>query len=146
MANQAALEHSLLVDEQAEPILAPAEAGRRGPAPLAALDWRQAVGGLLVLAGLLTVSVAWFGVSGTTSTTAQLSYITSGGLGGVGLILIGVLFFVSFEHARDRAAMAHLDARLLHLEEGLAGELDVLYEALGAGSSNGSAAPRRRTQ
>ncbi|HEV7685330.1 MAG TPA: hypothetical protein VGQ80_02100 [Acidimicrobiia bacterium] len=146
MANQAALDHPVRIDEQSDPILAPAEGGRRQPAPLSALDWRQAVGGLLIMAGLLTVSVAWFGVSGTTSTTAQLSYMTSGGLGGVGLIIIGALFFISFEHARDRQALSHLDARLRHMEEGLAGELDVLYEAVGVGSPNGSGAPRRSAQ
>ena len=137
MGRDFALEHPLLAEGQpVEPVLPAVEKGARSPS-VALLDWRQAVGGLLIVAGLVTILVAWFGVSGTTSTTAQLSYMTSGGLGGVGLILVGALFFVSFEHARDRSVMAELDARLRHLEEGLAGELDVLYETLGTARRNG---------
>ena len=70
------------------------------------LDWRQAVGGGLIGLGMLAIVVAWFGVSGTLDPGKQMPYISSGGFGGSALIAIGVTLLVSFEHIRDREALA----------------------------------------
>jgi hypothetical protein len=131
MAREVTLEHPLLGGEQAEAILPAVEAERSGRGGLGALDRRQTFGGVVILAGLLAVLGAWFGISGTNNTTAQLSYLASGGLGGAAFLLIGSLLFVSQEHTRDREAFAQLDARLRRLEEGLAAEFDHLYSVLG---------------
>jgi len=135
MARELTLEHPLLGGEQAEPILPAVQAERAGRGGLAALDRRQTLGGLLLLAGLLAVLGAWFGISGTNNTTAQLSYLASGGIGGAAFLLIGSILFVSQEHSRDREAFAQLDARIRRLEEGLAAEFDHLYGLLGSGTA-----------
>jgi hypothetical protein len=135
MARELTLEHPLLGDDQAESILPAVDTEGSGGRGLAALDRRQMLGGVLILAGLLAVMGAWFGISGTNNTTDQLSYLASGGLGGAGLLLMGSLLFVSQEHARDREAFTHMDARIRRLEEGLAAEFDHLYTVLGATTS-----------
>ena len=135
MAPEPALDHPLLGDNEVDTIL-PTVESERDRKGLAALDRRQTLGALLIVAGLLAVLAAWFGISGTNNTTAQLSYLASGGIGGAGFLLIGSLLFVSQEHSRDRealdAAFGQLDARIRRLEEGLAAEFDHLYGVIGS--------------
>ena len=131
MARELTLEHPLLGGDHADAILPSVDAERENRRGLGALDRRQTLGGVLILAGLLAVLGAWFGISGTNNTTDQLSYLASGGLGGAAFLLIGSILFVSQEHARDREAFAQLDGRLRRLEEGLAAEFDHLYGVLG---------------
>ena len=75
---------------------------------LQSLDWRQAVGGALVVLGMLGIIIAWFGVSGTLDPGEQMPYISSGGFGGAALIAVGVTLLISFEHTRDREALAQV--------------------------------------
>lgn len=104
------------------------------------LEWRQAVGALLLLAGVVAVFVAWFGISGTLDPGKQMPYLVSGGIGGAALIAIGMTLFLSLEHARDRAALGEVLDRLDALERRLE-QLD------GTGADAGRAANgRRRTQ
>ena len=126
--------------QEAEPA-PPRGSARRAATPspargsLESLDWRQAVGGALIVLGMLAIVIAWFGVSGTLDPGEQMPYISSGGFGGSALIAIGVTLLVSFEHSRDRDALAQvLD------------ELDELRQRLDAGTApaNGRDAPRRR--
>ncbi len=135
MARELTLDHPLLSGEPAEAILPAVGAERDGRRGLAALDRRMTLGAVLVLAGLLAVLGAWFGISGTNNTTDQLSYLASGGIGGAAFLLIGSILFVSQEHARDREAFAELDSRMRRLEEGLAAEFDHLYSVLGTSAA-----------
>ena len=131
MARELTLDHPLLGEDHVEAILPAVEGEREGRRGLGALDRRQTLGAVLVLAGLVAVLGAWFGISGTNNTTDQLSYLASGGIGGAAFLLIGSILFVSQEHARDREAFAQLDGRLRSLEEGLDAEFDHLYGVLG---------------
>jgi len=139
------MEHPLLGDEAVEPILTPTNSGR-GLSSLATLDWRQSLGGVLILAGFVAVIAGWWGVSGTTSTSSQLAYMVSGGLGGIGLVFVGGVFLVAFEHATDRMAMAQVDARLRHLEQCLAGEFDSLNDVLRQGETAAPNGTSRRSR
>lgn len=103
--------------------------------PLSTLDWRQTLGGAFILAGIAGVMVAWFGISGTLDPGKQMPYLASGGIGGAALIAIGVTLFLSFEHARDRAALADVLDRLDRLEQRLDAE---------ARPEAGNGAPPRR--
>ncbi len=98
------------------------------PGSLQSLDWRQAAGGALVVLGMLGIIIAWFGVSGTLDPGEQMPYISSGGFGGAALIAVGVTMLISFEHTRDRDALAQvldeLDELRTRLDsQGAAGEL-----------------------
>ena len=86
-------------------------------APLRTLAARQAVGGALVIAGLLAVVAGWWGVAGTPEAWKQFSYLASGGVGGAALVAVGVTVLISYEHARDREAIAELLARIAPFEE-----------------------------
>lgn len=91
-----------------EPAAAPARRPLAPAGSLQSLDWRQAVGGALVVLGMLAIVIAWFGVSGTLDPGEQMPYISSGGFGGAALIAIGVTLLISFEHSRDRDALAQV--------------------------------------
>jgi hypothetical protein len=98
--------------------------------PLANMDWRQLLGGLLVVAGLVIVIVGWYRASGTTSTTNQFSYVISAGFGGGAVVIIGAVFLIAYEHFLDRQAMVELQQRLARLEQGMAGEFDNLHDGI----------------
>jgi hypothetical protein len=89
------------------------------PGSLQSLDWRQAAGGALVLLGMLGIIIAWFGVSGTLDPGEQMPYISSGGFGGAALIAVGVTMLISFEHTRDRDALAQVLDELDELRQRL---------------------------
>lgn len=120
---------SLHADEDGSP--ASAVTRRTGAASpvrgsLQSLDWRQATGGALVVLGMLAIVIAWFGVSGTLDPGEQMPYISSGGFGGAALIAVGVTLLISFEHTRDRDALAQvldeLDELRHRLDEAVRGE------------------------
>jgi len=83
------------------------------------LEWRQALGALLVGIGLIAIIIGWWGVSGTSLDWKQIPYLVSGGIGGASLIGLGIAFFVSWEHSRDRAALRAVLLRLRFLESAL---------------------------
>lgn len=105
----------------AEPMAGPRRTPLRSSAPgsLQSLDWRQAAGGALVVLGMLGIIIAWFGVSGTLDPGEQMPYISSGGFGGAALIAVGVTMLISFEHTRDRDALAEVLEELDELRQRL---------------------------
>lgn len=110
-------------------------AGRAPAAPLQqlrTLGLRQTAAGGCVLAGLIALLLGWWGVAGTPQEWKQLSYLASGGLVGGSLIVIGVTLFISFEHARDRAAIAELTERDAAMDEKVERLLAVELPALTA--------------
>ncbi len=93
------------------------------------------VGVVLAAVGLLAVAVGWNGAASQLTVTAQLPYLLSGGMIGLGLIVIGAAVMVVTGAREDRA---RLEAKLDQLVDALAaGEL-----AGPAGGRHGSAAPQ----
>jgi hypothetical protein len=109
-------EHPLLLGEETEALFQPVQSAREGLASLRKLDWRQALGGIFILVGLLALALGWLGIARTSKTYEQLSFLLSGGLGGLGLIGVGAVLLTSYEHFLDRFAIARLEARLDRLE------------------------------
>ncbi len=108
---------------------------------LATLEWRQAAGFAFILAGAIAILVAWWGVSGTLDPGKQMPYLASGGLGGAAAVAIGVTLLISYEHARDRAALATILRRLDDLE----GRLPALGKTNGDAANESSPARRAPT-
>lgn len=88
------------------------------PRPLiGALDWRQSVGGALIVVALVVIGITWFQISGTLQPGKQMPYVISGGLTAAVLCAAGVTFLVAYEHVCDRAAIEELYQRVDDLEE-----------------------------
>ena len=57
------------------------------------------------LLGFLVIAFAWNGAAGLDYTQGQLPYLISGGVGGLGLIVIGGSVIVAESNRRDRAIL-----------------------------------------
>jgi hypothetical protein len=113
---------------------------RRGSDRVPMLDWRQVLGGGLVLIGVVMLTAGWWGISGTKNTYDQLSYFLSGGLGGAAAVIIGATILVTYEHYTDRRSISLVDDRLAQLENRLLVEMAALSNTvhdLQAPSQNG---------
>jgi hypothetical protein len=120
MTRNTTAEHLLLSDNHVTEAILPASDTARAASPSLPLDWRQLIGGVLLLAGVALIVAAWVGASGAATIGDQLSYISSGGLGGLGLMALGVMVVVMKEHTQDRATLAELTAHMASMEEQLA--------------------------
>ncbi|HZQ78497.1 MAG TPA: hypothetical protein VFE55_14270 [Acidimicrobiia bacterium] len=58
-------------------------------------QWDRILGVGLVLAGAMLLLAGWFGVSGASTTKDQLSYLASGGLGGLFCLGAGIGLLIS---------------------------------------------------
>ena len=120
------MEHPILRTGD-DPLLPAVEGARPQAGGWNALDWRQVLGGAVVIIGLVTLAVGWWGISGTSKTHEQLTYLLSGGLVGASLVAVGGIIIIAYQHHADRLA-------LMELERRIAGEFDVLYSKLGLDS------------
>ena len=97
---------------------------------------RQVTALALIAVGFVGIAVGWFGVSGASQVWEQMPYIISGGIGGAGLIAVGIVVYLSYEHLADRTYVEDLLRQQEALELGLAAEFDALatqIRDLGAG-------------
>ncbi len=83
------------------------------------LDWRQAIGALAIVAGLVCIVGGWIGMSGTPVLSEQLTFLFSGGFGGAGLVAVGGIMLAAFEHHSDRMVIAELDRKIVALHHDL---------------------------
>ena len=111
-----------------EPLLPPA--AERSESKRVVLDWRQALGGLLLIAGAVVLLLSWWGISGQSESYKQLPYFLSGGIGGGALIALGIAALMAYEHSCDRRSMASLEEHLRYLEDGLGLEVIALERRL----------------
>ena len=77
-------------------------------APEGGQSWRWEVirpyaGWGLAVLGAVFIVVGWIGISGESLVAKQMPYLISGGVGGVALVGLGVLFLGTEERQRDRA-------------------------------------------
>lgn len=68
----------------------------------------------VIFAGFVAILIGWNGVAGNIDLRAQIPYIASGGLGGLGLIIAGAALMVSQSAREDRQ---RLEGVLLQLVE-----------------------------
>lgn len=103
----------------------------------AKLDWRQGLGGALILVGFILLIVGYVQISGTTETYDQLTYFLADGIGGAAAIIVGSTVLIIREHNEDRHAIRLLDERLSDLDRRLPRDTMRGEESPGAGSSEG---------
>jgi hypothetical protein len=85
------------------------------------MEWDRVGAWVLVAIGALMLILGWVGVSGTPYTAKQLPYLISGGVGGLFLLGLGAMLWLSAD-MRDEWR-----------------QLDQIRQELGAGSANRSA-------
>jgi len=70
-------------------------------------DWWERAGGRLglavCLAGFAGIWLGWNGAASYDRVEAQLPYVISGGLGGLGLVVVGAALVLADAHRQDRA-------------------------------------------
>jgi hypothetical protein len=80
-------------------------------------QWDRVGAWVAIALGVLLMLIGWLGVSDTVYPAEQLPYIISGGLGGVALIGLGAMLWLSAD-LRDEWTELHEIARLLGAERG----------------------------
>jgi heme A synthase len=78
-------------------------------------QWDRVAAWVLIALGGLLLLIGWLGVSDALLPTEQVPYIVSGGLGGICLIGIGVMLWLSAD-LRDEWSELHEIARRLGSE------------------------------
>ena len=76
---------------------------------------RVLLGWALIVASIVLLAVGWYGVSGTPRVERQLSYLVSGGLGGLLAGIVGIGLLVSNDVRSDRERIGRLEAAVLEL-------------------------------
>jgi len=84
------------------------------------------LGWALITAGFVAIGAAWTGVQSTPVVAVQLSYMTSGGLAGLGLIVVGTGLLRAADQRATRQGVEELQDRIDDLEHDLADTKDWL--------------------
>ncbi|MCA1831615.1 MAG: hypothetical protein ABR548_11620 [Actinomycetota bacterium] len=100
--------------------------------------WRIIAGWGLIAAGVVLLGLGWVGVSGNPDIARQLSYLVSGGIGGLLLGIIGVGLLVSQDLRADRDRLGRVEAAMLEVRE--------VVVAQSASQSNGAPQKAVRTK
>lgn len=91
------------------------------------MNQRQTLlGWALIAAGFAAIAGAWTGVQSTPVVAVQLSYMTSGGLAGLGLILVGAGLLRADDQRAIRLGVEELRDRMDDLEHDLSDTKDWL--------------------
>jgi hypothetical protein len=85
------------------------------------LKWRAALGWALVVVGAVFIVIGWFGVSGEPDVARQLSYLASGGLGGVAAAIVGIGLVISEDLRSERKRLGRIESSILDVSEELRG-------------------------
>lgn len=78
-------------------------------------QWDRVAAWVLIALGALLLLIGWLGVSDALLPTEQMPYVVSGGLGGICLIGVGVMLWLSAD-LRDEWSELHEIARRLGSE------------------------------
>lgn len=81
--------------------------------------WRLVAGWALVVLAAVFIVLGWVGVSGTPDVARQLSYLASGGLGGLVAAIVGVGLLISEDLRSDRQRLGRIEATLLDVNDRL---------------------------
>jgi hypothetical protein len=93
--------------------------GKRSTTQVLRTRWRAVAGWTLVGLGALFVILGWIGVSGEPEVARQLSYLASGGVGGLVAAVVGVGLLISEDLRTERRRLGRIEAVLLDVQDGL---------------------------
>lgn len=75
-------------------------------------EWDRMLASCFIAAGAALIVVAWVGVSGTPFVADQLSYLASGGVGGLFLLALGLALLMSADHHDEWRKLDAIEAAL----------------------------------
>jgi len=78
-------------------------------------QWDRCTAAVLVVGGLLALLLGWIGVSGTVLAYRQIPYVISGGIVGLGLIVIGTGVWLSADLHDEWRKLDRLEERLANV-------------------------------
>ena len=73
-------------------------------------QWDRVLAGILFVFGGVAILLGWAGVRQEALTAAQIPYVVSGGLGGISLIGVGAVFWLSADLRDEWRKLDDLDA------------------------------------
>lgn len=79
--------------------------------------WRAILGWALVGVGALFILLGWIGVSGEPDVARQMSYLASGGVGGLTAAVVGVGLLISEDLRSERRRLGRIEATLLDVND-----------------------------
>ncbi|MCU1592532.1 MAG: hypothetical protein JWP11_3788 [Frankiales bacterium] len=71
----------------------------------------------IIFVGFVGILVAWNGTAGTITPAAQFPYVVSGGLGGLGLIIVGAALLLTQSARQDRQRLEGVLLQLLDAQQ-----------------------------
>lgn len=77
------------------------------------LQWDRAGAWSCVIAGVVVLVVGWVGVSGTVYPSEQIPYVISGGIGGIFLLGLGAMFWLSADLKDEWRKLDRLEEAIL---------------------------------
>jgi hypothetical protein len=77
-----------------------------------ATSTRPFVGWVLAALGALALFLGWYGVSGQSLTAKQLPYLVSGGLTGIGLVIIAAVFLATDDVRRQISRLDEMERKV----------------------------------
>lgn len=87
---------------------------------------RLLLGWILIVVGAVMIFGGWLGVSANPQVAVQLSYLVSGGVGGLFAGIVGIGLLVSDDIRKDRARIGRLEAAVLDMRELAAAQAEAL--------------------
>jgi hypothetical protein len=87
---------------------------------------RPVLGYVLVGLGLLLITIGWYKTSGESVVAKQLPYLVSGGLFGLGFLVLGARFLLIEDLRRDSGRLDRLETMVGELHAVLLSQVSVL--------------------
>lgn len=87
---------------------------------------RLLLGWICIVIGAVMVFAGWLGVSANPQVAVQLTYLVSGGVGGLFAGIVGIGLLVSDDIRKDRARIGRLEAAVLDMRELAAAQAEAL--------------------
>lgn len=103
--------------------------------------WQLVVGGLCIFGGSAALYLGWYGAAHTRDVTDQVPYMISGGLLGVGLLILGGSFYFSYYVSQLHAATRRQQRALEQAVARLSAIAAVPTAALGGAAGPGPESP-----
>lgn len=86
--------------------------------------WRTVLGWVLIALGAVFIILGWFGVSGEPDVARQLSYLASGGVGGLAAATVGIGLLISEDLRAERRRLGRIEAAVLDLQDTVRGPIE----------------------